>query len=156
MVDNEDARPLTTEEKEVLSRALWRSVTEVPDPRIAALESEVERLKQEVASLQQARVQKQAFGPIPPLGPSGTPSDPSWLLTQLKAENAELRAAMEGASRVEAAYGLLWDVMTGDKRINQARRLLLETIDKDGQTRGLKAASGFAVLRQQAGQEDGQ
>lgn len=43
-------------------------------------------------------------------------------------------------SRTEMAYGLLWMTMTGDKRINMARRLLLETLDKAAQERGIKAA----------------
>lgn len=43
-------------------------------------------------------------------------------------------------SRVEIAYGLLWMTTTDDKRIHEARHLLLETMDKEGQERGINAA----------------
>lgn len=43
-------------------------------------------------------------------------------------------------SRIEIAYGLLWLTETTDRRVHDARRLLLKSIDKDGQERGIVAA----------------
>lgn len=43
-------------------------------------------------------------------------------------------------SDVEKAYGLLWRTVTDDKKVHEARKLLLGLIGKDGQRRGVKFA----------------
>ena len=54
--------------------------------------------------------------------------------------------AQEIPSLVEIAYGLLWMAMTDDKRIHEARRLLLESLDKSSQVRGIDAAKKYNNL----------
>jgi hypothetical protein len=44
------------------------------------------------------------------------------------------------ASAVELAYGILWRIVTSDKQIHLARKLLLDGLGKDGQRRGIEAA----------------
>ena len=40
----------------------------------------------------------------------------------------------------EIAYGFLWHDISTDKRVHAARKLLLETLDKGAQCRGIEAA----------------
>ncbi len=42
---------------------------------------------------------------------------------------------------VEKAYGLLWMVVGDDPKIHEARKALLDQIDRDGQTRGIEYAT---------------
>jgi len=53
----------------------------------------------------------------------------------------------EKPSRVEVAYGLLWMEETADQRVHEARRLLLETMSKQNQERGINAAKGMNLCR---------
>lgn len=46
----------------------------------------------------------------------------------------------KNANAIEVAYGLLWGTTTDDKRVHEARRLLLDAIGKDGQVRGIEGA----------------
>jgi hypothetical protein len=46
-------------------------------------------------------------------------------------------------SAIEDAYGMLWLVVTTDRRIHEARKRLLSLIDKDGQRRGIQVAKNI-------------
>ena len=43
-------------------------------------------------------------------------------------------------SEIERAYGLLWMVLGDDKKVHDARRILLDQIDREGQKRGIEFA----------------
>lgn len=45
------------------------------------------------------------------------------------------------ASNIEKAYGLLWRDMSGNQDAHEARKILLSTIGKDGQQRGIAWAA---------------
>ena len=46
-------------------------------------------------------------------------------------------------SAIQDAYGMLWLVVTNDRRIHEARKRLLSLIDKDGQGRGIQVAKNI-------------
>ena len=51
-------------------------------------------------------------------------------------------------SDVERAYGLLWMVLGDDKRVHDARRILLDLIgDREGQRRGIEFAKTKYKMR---------